>query len=102
MPAKKKKKESGISIDIKGIPKAEEWKKWEKQWDSKQEDKHGGVFGIVFGLIVLALGLLWMGNEAGWWAINLPFWPLVVVIIGVFILFGSIKGLMYRGKHKPC
>ena len=96
MPAKKKKKESGISIDIKGIPKAEEWKKWEKECGKKEKNDAAG--GIIFGLIVLALGLLWMGNEAGWWAINLPFWPLVVVIIGIFILFGSIKGALFRSR----
>ena len=94
MPAKKKKEETGtVKIDIKGIPKIEEFKKWEKEW---HYESHGSGFGgIIFGLIVLALGLIWMGNEAGWWAIDLPFWPLVVVVIGLFMFFGSLKKFMY-------
>ena len=96
MPAKKKKKaETGtVSIDIKGIPKAEELAKL--KCDERKEKGEGGVAGIIFGILVIALGVVWMGNEAGWWLINLPFWPLVIVIIGLFMFFGSLKKMMSR------
>jgi hypothetical protein len=52
----------------------------------------GGLGHLVIAVILILLGVIWMGNEAGWWAaINIPFWPAVIVLIGLAMLFGYIE-----------
>ena len=33
------------------------------------------VFGAVIGIIVLLLGISWLGNDMNWWSFDFPFWP---------------------------
>lgn len=46
---------------------------------------------IAFAIFILAWGLIWMGNDLGWWEIKFPFWPVIVVIIGLVILLSEIR-----------
>jgi hypothetical protein len=53
-------------------------------------ERHGW-FRILLGLIVLLAGIGWLGNEMKWWNVNIPFWPVVVIIIGAAIFLGGIE-----------
>ena len=83
-----------------------EWEEWGKQWEDwgeefgrKMEAKFCGhprkkelsVFGLVFSLLVLAWGVVWLGNDLGWWEFSFPFWPVLVVLIGLGALDSTIK-----------
>ena len=46
---------------------------------------------IALGIFIFAWGLIWMGNDLKWWSINFPFWPVIVVIIGLVILLTEIR-----------
>ena len=43
----------------------------------------GGVGKLVVGLLILVIGLGWLGNELKWWAVNVPWLPLIVALVGV-------------------
>lgn len=51
----------------------------------------GGWFRILLGLVLLLTGIGWLGNELKWWQINIPFWPVLIVIIGAAIFLGGIE-----------
>jgi hypothetical protein len=49
------------------------------------------VGGLVFSLLILSWGVAWLGNDLGWWQFDFPFWPVLVVIIGLAALINTIK-----------
>ncbi len=55
---------------------------------------HDKTSGIVFWLFVLIWGIIWLGNEMTWWAMNFPFWPVLVIVIALGFLFKAIKKSM--------
>lgn len=47
--------------------------------------------GILLALFILAWGIVWLGNDLGWWKISFPFWPVIVIIIGIAILLHEVR-----------
>ncbi len=48
----------------------------------------------IVGLIVLAFGVLYLGKNLAWWSFNMNwsvFWPIVVIVCGLLIIFNSRK-----------
>ncbi|OUM84427.1 MAG: hypothetical protein BAA01_01000 [Bacillus thermozeamaize] len=50
--------------------------------------------GMLAGGIIALLGVLFLARNLGWWTIDLSwlwkvFWPLVIILIGIRILFGA-------------
>ena len=59
---------------------------------SVMASQRGG--GMLVGGIIVVLGVLFLVDRLGWWAVDLSwlwkvFWPLVIILIGIRILFGS-------------
>lgn len=50
-----------------------------------------GVGGLLIGIFVIAWGIIWLGNDLGWWQMPFPFWPIVIILFGLAILLGEIK-----------
>ena len=46
----------------------------------------------VFGVLLVIIGAYYLGTHLGWW-IELPFWPLVAIFLGLYLI---IKRLSYR------
>lgn len=53
--------------------------------------KPAGRTGRVFlGIFVLLIGLVWLGQNLGVrWLSELRLWPLVLILIGIFLLIGD-------------
>ncbi len=49
------------------------------------------VGSFLLALFILAWGIVWLGNDLGWWRIHFPFWPVIVIIIGLAILLHELK-----------
>lgn len=47
--------------------------------------------GILLALFILSWGIVWLGNDLGWWNISFPFWPVIVIIIGIAILLHEVR-----------
>ena len=52
----------------------------------------GTIFAIIFGIIIIVVGI---SIAAG---ITIEFWPLIIIIFGVFILSGAIFTLVRKRK----
>ena len=53
---------------------------------------HGSGNGKLFiGIFILAIGFSWLGNDMGWWKMNLPWLPLALTIVGIAMIFGWSK-----------
>ncbi|MFC2150622.1 LiaI-LiaF-like domain-containing protein [Calditrichota bacterium] len=44
-----------------------------------------------WGVVLICFGGFWIMRELGWLDFNIPFWPSVLVVIGLYILFTSGK-----------
>ena len=52
--------------------------------------------GIFWGILLVALGLIWIGKKTGLIPVDIDlFWPSLMVIAGVWILAGA---LLRKGK----
>jgi len=43
---------------------------------------------LFVGIFILAIGFSWLGNDMGWWKLNLPWLPLALTILGIAMIFG--------------
>lgn len=47
--------------------------------------------GILLAVLILAWGTVWLGNDLGYWNIKFPFWPVIVILIGLAILLHEVR-----------
>ncbi len=57
---------------------------WSKHWEY-----HFPHFSLGCGSFLLAVGLLWLAQELGLLP-AVPLWPLVLILLGVWIIAGTI------------
>jgi len=50
---------------------------------------------LMISLMVLAWGVIWLGNDLKWWDITFPLIPVIVVIIGLSMLINQILAVFY-------
>ncbi len=80
----KKKRKSGFEAKMEAFGKRMENK-------HKKESRHKG---LGFGLFLFIIGLIWLGNDLGWWKPALPLWPTILVVFGgVIVLSELLKAL---------
>lgn len=80
-----------------------DWEEWGEQFGRRMEEKFShcnwkhkprfGVGGLIAGLFILAWGITWLGNDLGFWQFDFPFWPVVIILIALAILFSEIRKL---------
>jgi hypothetical protein len=39
-----------------------------------------------WGIVLLLLGFFWLGNNLHWFRIHIPFWPVILIVIGLYLL----------------
>lgn len=47
---------------------------------------HGDSF---LGFILIFGGLIWLGNRMNWYHFNIPFWPALLIVLGIYMLISS-------------
>jgi len=46
---------------------------------------------LFWGMVFLLAGLIWFGKEQGWIPFDLPFWPLALILLGVYFLLTTLR-----------
>ena len=54
-------------------------------WCNCKQSKFSG-----FGFMLLIIGFIWLAKELGWLTINLPFWPIALIVIGLYFLVSKV------------
>ena len=60
------------------------------------ERMYNPVAGLGFPLIVLVIGLFWLGKDMGWIKTNISFWAVLLIVLGVYWL---LKAIMWKRYH---
>jgi len=51
---------------------------------------------LMVGLFILTWGIVWLGNDLGWWAIPFPLWPVILILISVAIFLSIVKKVFLK------
>ncbi|PWR71931.1 hypothetical protein [Methanospirillum lacunae] len=55
------------------------------------KSKSYSIGAILLALLILAWGIVWLGNDSGWWNIKFPFWPVLAILIALGILLHEVR-----------
>ncbi len=62
-----------------------------KKRTMKKEVKKPMQKGLGFPLLLIFLGIYFIGKDLGWWAMNgLSFWPVFIFVLGLFLLVKNL------------
>jgi hypothetical protein len=50
-------------------------KKSRRRWDN-----------TFWGIVLLLVGFFWLGNNLHWFRIHIPLWPVILIVIGLYLL----------------
>jgi hypothetical protein len=53
------------------------------------KSKSCSIGGILLAILIMAWGIIWLGNDSGWWSIKFPFWPVLAILIALGILLNE-------------
>lgn len=46
---------------------------------------------LFWGLALIAGGIIWLGDQVGWFELDLPFWPTAMIVLGLYWVISSRK-----------
>lgn len=44
---------------------------------------------LFMGLLLIGAGTIWLGNSLAWFSLHIPFWPAILILIGLSIVINS-------------
>ncbi len=50
--------------------------------------RHDSLF---WGLVLIAVGVFWMGRNLGWFWWHVPLWPVLLIALGLYLLLRSAQ-----------
>jgi len=63
----------------------------EQHFEHRHHHRCGNGSGIFWGLVFVGAGFIWLGNKVNWFDLDLPFWPLALIAMGLYMVFQSRK-----------
>ncbi len=61
--------------------------------------QHGGWGGILVALLILGIGIADLGKSMGWWEWSIPFWPVVFILVGAWLLLHGLEKKFVRQHY---
>ncbi|MGI6589971.1 MAG: hypothetical protein ACOX1V_04915 [Candidatus Iainarchaeum sp.] len=50
---------------------------------------------LMISLLILSWGVVWLGNDLGWWQMTFPIIPIVLIILGLSLLVNQLLSVIY-------
>jgi len=60
-----------------------------KDYYCKTDKYWGG--GLFIGTVLIILGLYFIGREMGWFSHDFPFWAVIIMVAGIFMVVSALK-----------
>ena len=79
----------------------DEWEEWGENFGRRMENafsspnkikKRLSIGGLLFGLFLLSWGVIWLGNDLGYWTLPFPFWPVLLILISAGMVISAVRG----------
>ena len=58
-----------------------------KEMKTKSQDKHS----IFWGIALLLVGLIWLGNNLGWFDYHVSWLPIIMIAGGIYLIVRNLK-----------
>jgi hypothetical protein len=77
-----------------------EWEQWGEDFGKRMEARFASphkvkrnlsIGGLLFALFLLTWGAIWLGNDLGYWQAPFPFWPILIILVGLGMLLSAIR-----------
>jgi hypothetical protein len=73
---------------------------WANDFGKDMEKKFSKSFkpsllGPIIGLFIILWGLIWLGNDLGWWTIPFPLWLIILILLGGYFLLSGFKAFIF-------
>lgn len=65
------------------------------QTDGRVWKRRMSVGSLMIALLLLSWGVVWLGNDLGWWQMSFPIIPIVMIIIAISMIVNQILSLFY-------
>lgn len=76
----------GKKIEEKGESYSKEFEEKAKALHRKVHHKVNDKHQLFWGLALVILGLVWLGNNLGWFHYSIPLIPVAMIALGVFLI----------------
>lgn len=57
-----------------------------KEVEKEVEQRTDGSANFIWGAILIIIGLIWLGNNLGWFDYDIPWVPLALIGVGVYMI----------------
>lgn len=76
----------GKKLEEKGGVFEKEFEKKAKAFQNKMHPKVHGKHQFFWGGILIAVGLIWLGNNLGWFHYSIPLIPVAMIVLGAYLI----------------
>jgi len=82
----KRLEEIGKKVEQRGEEFGKKMEVKAREVRRKMDKKSHSGHGIFWGILLIVLGLLWLGGNMGWFYYDIPWFAVVLIAIGIFLV----------------
>lgn len=50
---------------------------------------------LMIAMLILSWGIVWLGNDLGWWQMAFPIIPILLIIMGLSLMVNQLLSIFY-------
>jgi hypothetical protein len=98
----KRMEEMGSRVEEKGEEFGKRMESKAKKFQERMEKKGHHGHNLFWGIVLIAMGFVWLGNNLDWFDYDIPWVPVVMIALGLFIIIRNWEkdGRTKEGESK--